>query len=449
MYEAWNKAVDMLLRAYFESIRFFIIIVTIVGLYYGEFPVEGIFIFTLTIFIISHIVSITSSKLSKTKLNFLKISLLGIITSLIAVYFSLPNESVYFKSCFFIYFFILWKKGMNFLINEEDLVMYRNKFILSLIIILILTLITFGLGASDWYFNILSKYLISYIAISIIFLARTSLIEAYNKKYSNSINKNRNILVFTVLSTAIVLLIVLLTSTDFFGLGEVWVVDYISNLIVNLLSIIIYPIILLLSNIVIKFREYILTKNPVTISPKGDLAIMQQFYTEEYKDSIAIKAIEILKWVIILVLFALILYYIYKAFKELYFEVQDEEKEWEDREFILSVNDIKKGVKNQMVNLISKIKRVFKKTNGFNELPIIRRVYLETILKLSKRGFIFKNYFTPNEYLSQITDKKYIDAGLDILTDYYNEARYSNNKITKSKNEQALGIKEEINNIID
>lgn len=347
---------------------------------------------------------------------------------------------------------ILWLKGIGAVSYDDDYKTAKNRFALNIIVLLSLTMINFFMQNFVFIYKITEVYLPIYFIIQILYFARSSLLNAYRGKNINTINMTRNVRIFNIISSLITLTILLLIMTNFFGAGDFKIVSgamsFILKVIEKVLRIVFYPVLLLLSKVaqlVSKKLDKYSDLFEKTLSSFGDRLDSRHDELFFIENPIVNLIFVFIKWTIFAVLVFFILFFIFRKMKDISPYKVDEIEEGEEKDFVLTIKNVKHILNKRVKNLISKI--VNRKTNDLGSLHIIRRLYIEVILKLNKKGYRFERCDTPNEYLSNIDDNRYVNAGLNKLTQYYNEVRYGRKEIKSSSIAECVNIKANIDKI--
>lgn len=212
------------------------------------------------------------------------------------------------------------------------------------------------------------------------------------------------------------------------------------------MEIVLYPIIILTT----KLAELIFKKADLSRLGRLNVGKTPEEIEKMANETLSVKTqiiIEkiffIVKWGIIVLIIYVILFYLIKALKDksLYTSVDDVD---EEKEFILSSKDIPRRMSKSFRKLFSRVSGLFSKNSNILNLNTIRRIYIDTILTLKAEGYEFKNYHTPNEYLSSLEKSKYTNTGIYDLTKVYNDYRYGRKEPSKEKVEECMRVKRNI-----
>lgn len=380
------------------------------------------------------------------------IVLFALAISLASAFITSKEITIAFVVIYFIIYLLVWYKSMVSIIDERDNESTKKSFKIGVIFFIIMVLIISVNNGKSITAQKIKMFFPLYVGASLSYFATVNLATAYNKKNTNSLNKVKNIKIINLISTSLILLILLFTLTGFFGVWEKIfsskIVKTVGFLLQKIIEFIVYPLALLITKTV----EYIYSRAKHSLFEQ-----LNNGERVEETETIVIEALSpkaqfvidilstIIKWGIIIMIIYLIIIYIIKTINNRKLSKNKEEEDEEEKEFILSPKDIKKEMGKSLRKIASNVSRLFlKPKNHSQDLPIIRRIYLDTILHIEEKGYKFQNYYTPNEYLSTIKDSKYINAGIKDLTDIYNDCRYSGKEPTKEKVEKCISIKNSI-----
>jgi len=445
-----NDISNFIVKSLFEAHRVFLIATILcIGLFstneINNISLSLLFLFTFLVLIVSYIITGITFKNSDGETNYRKLSsILGLIISFILVLF-IRNTSVTFKAFYFFYFVILWINGIKIYFDSYDSSSYTQKFIISIVVILI-TSITISITHWDWISENLSRYFLPYLFIWLILMSRMNLHEAYSSNEKNSIDKSKNTLKFNIL-TLILIAFISLPSFLF---------KFNPKNLISLISKGFYYILLgfgyiftMLYNLIGKFthseERYTEFQKKLTENLGEETQQELDFLSEPYRA--ANITVEVLKWIFIIAFAILLTVYIYNLLKDSFKSNKESNKGDEIKDFILTKEDLLNSIKSPFSNLYKNISNIFKREHDDNKLPTIRKLYCDSLIFFSNKGYEFKKYFTPNEYLDSISEEKYKDNSFDKLTNYYNKARYGGKVISSEEENDAINIVNELTEI--
>ncbi len=458
MFNFLDTISGFLLRTISIVLRYILLPFTFAVLTFQRFisglSINSIFVLGLINYCLSFFISFAFSKLPNKHLKLRYIMFfLSIIVSFFTSFFFIDNQEILIRLISFIVYFFLWKKGIENYIDDEDIETINNSIVISIILFLVTGSLVFFFRFSLWYFSEIKLYLIFYFIITFLYLARTSIIDAYNKKMARTVNKKTNIFIFNCISTINVTFFSLAVLSNFFGLGNLAFFNSIGNAFYNfigkLLMKLLYPVISIFAKLSEAIKESfninILKSFQNMKENTEDISQIMDF-KDQYNETIGDLIINFTKWFVLIVGFIVIAYLIFINIKRLYSRTKEvDTADGEEKEFILTAEDIKKGFRKKLNELFSKLSSEAKKNyNNETKLPIIRRIYLDVITMLSKKGYEYKKYYTPNEYADLFDGNELHSSELGTLTNYYNKVRYGNKKLDEKEIDEASSIKNKL-----
>lgn len=375
---------------------------------------------------------------------------LAAILSIISALITSKNIFVFY----IITYLLIWYKSIMSFIDERGIYSNKKTFIITFMFFLGVVFILNLFDRDSITTQNLKLIFPMYLGVSLSYFASSNLEAVYNKRSSNSLNKGKNIKIINVISNALILLILIFTLTGFFGVWEKIlssnIIKSIWLIIQKIIGVIIYPVLYLLSKII----NLIFRKADFSILEKlnsGEVPEDVEKITRNTSSSSTHVILEyianIVKLGIAILIIYIIIMYIIKAIsnKKLSSDVVEDE---EEKEFVLSSKDISKRMKKSINRLLSNASMIFSKNkNNSNYLPIIRLIYLDTLLKLKEEGHEFSSHYTPNEFLSTLEDTKYVNTGIHDLTQVYNDFRYGGIEPTEEEIKRCTKVKNNIVNI--
>ena len=105
-----------------------------------------------------------------------------------------------------------------------------------------------------------------------------------------------------------------------------------------------------------------------------------------------------------------------------YFEIR-KAKKYKDPEFIKGYTDVSTRI--QISPFKRKKKNKFKNYKNMNNREKVRFLFYKRVRKEVKRGYLYKDYKTPRENISDMLNDKYLIKNSEEMIDIYNEARYN------------------------
>lgn len=382
--------------------------------------------------------------------NKLSISVAAIGLSLISSIITADEIVVIHIIIYFTIYLFVWYRGLISITEKTDLTSAKSSFILNTVIFVSMIIFLNIFAGDSITTQRIKMYFILYIGAALSYFARVNLENAYNKRNINSLNKMKNIKIINIISTSIILIILLFTLTGFFGiwnkiLGSNIVISM-GNIILKAIEVILYPIVWL----IMKLAESVFKRGdfagfPILNAPEGaekaedTAAEILSPGTQAFISTL----FNIAKWAVLIIIMYLIIRKMIKAINRKDF-LEDEEED-EEREFILTPDEVRKKVKDTLNKLATNISGLFSKNKENNRgIPVIRSIYLDIVLILEEKGYKLLSYLTPKEYLSTLENTKYINAGMKDLTQAYNDFRYGGKEPTDEKVKELIDIKRAI-----
>lgn len=444
MYRKVNIISKTLIKGSYDVFKTFILFIAIVAFFFSNIPRDFSLRIIITNGVINYIFSLALIYVGYKKLNMKKLlkgifPFLAVVISLLFAFYT-NDYSITLKFLTFIYYIYMWKRGIDFTEEDKTPQMFTSELVLLYIEIFLIGFFVNVFGSRDLYLMLIKKYLLVFIVLSILQLMRLNLTTVYEGVNINTINKSKNILRFNILSIVIVSLILILVFTNYFGFGNLnYVIDLLKRIYQIFGKVIItvmYPLAWLLAKIS-KLLNLSFPEREDNSETEVEESKMQDMYDQE--GSLNIEPIlMVLKWSVFIIIGLVIIYIMYKKIRNIYISNKSTSSKDMEKEFVLSKRDIKKGIKkrfNQINNIISK----YMEGNNLKNLPVIRRLYAEKVIKLNKQGYEYKKHYTPNEFKDYINSKKE-EKSLELLTKYYNSARYGNKNITKKEIEEYIKL---------
>lgn len=449
-----NNISGFLVKSISEIMRYVLVMITILGfLFFNDLKtlnINFVLFFGIVNYGLSYIMADYLKKRSHQN-SYMKIifPIIGIGACIVSVLYLQDIQIPTFKLAVMVVYILLWKKGMDSNINDDDIQTIRKVMLFSLIIISIVVFFAMFVTAftvTGWYLNMFKIYVPVYLIVTLLYMDRVSRTNAYSRYYTNTINKEKNINRFNIISTSIVVLCLL---TIFVGEYSI-VLKSGFNVINKVLEIILYPVALLGAKLS-SFMEKLFARRIEDIDFKGNnisdeakKEIAEKWLSigpDKYGNQI-VQIINIFKWILFAIFVGVVGYLLYKNFRELFYTEKENEVEGEEKDFVLPTAKSLSKLKKSFSNLGDRFRR---HSNNIKGLPTIRRIYIQMVEKLKDKGYEYKKNYTPNEYLSNIDkEETYRQKGFDIITEYYNKLRYGNKELDENEIKNALEIKEQM-----
>lgn len=135
-------------------------------------------------------------------------------------------------------------------------------------------------------------------------------------------------------------------------------------------------------------------------------------------------------------LLILVIYLFFKAASKIYYKINENR----NREYTEVIESIERDI-NKSEKLKSKLKKLFRKKGSPREEIIYK--YGEVVEAAAKKD-IFKKYMTPSQLKHVIKIKMRIGGNIEVITELYNEAKFSTHNIEKDKQNKMV---ENVNNL--
>ena len=442
-----NNISNFVIKSLFEAHRIFLIgTILCVGFFstddISKISMSLLFLYTFLVLITSYVLTEITFKKGNGETSYRKTStMLGLIISLALVFF-MKDTNITFKAYYFFYFMILWINGIKIYLDSDTSSSYTQKFITSLVAIL-LTVVTIAITHWNCIFGNLGRYFLPYLFIWLVLMSRMNLNEAYSSNEKNTIDKSKNTFKFN-LFTLILITIISLPSFIFkfnptnllnFALSGF---NYLLKGFSHVFALL-YKFLGKFANGEERVSEF---QSNVAENLGNETQESLDFLNNPYKA--ATITVEVIKWIAIIAFTIFLTVYIYKLLKDIFKSKDANIKSDEIKDFILTKEDMINNLKNPFNNLYKNISKILKKEQNDKKLPIIRKLYCDSLEFLISKGYKFKKHFTPNEFLESIDEDNYKNNNFDKLTSYYNEARYGNKSTSNDKEKDAIKIVNEL-----
>lgn len=451
MYTRLNNLFNLIIKGLFETTTISIAGVLFIYIFLGidnDLVSNKILALSLTNYLCAYALNnyVLRESIVNDKNKFV-IGLASVVISFLSATITSGEKIAIHVVIYFIMYLFVWYKSITSITEKKDLSSARNSFVAKIVFIICMIIFLNIFAEDSITLQKLKMFFIIYVGVALSYFATINLENAYNRKYTNSLNKMENIKIINMITTIIILIILLFTVTGFFGIWDKVmssnIVMTIGNTLLKIIEIILYPIVL----IIMKIAEKIYRRGNFSeldgLNTTEGIEGTEDFIREDLSpaaEAVLTTLFNIIKWTILILIIYLIIRQIIKAINRK--ALISNEEDDEEKEFILTPKDIRNKIKKSLNNIVINVKRIFSKPNS--ELPIIRRIYLETILILEEKGFKFSSYFTPNEYLSTLEDSKFKNANITYLTETYNDCRYGNKEPTEENIDNCIKIKKDI-----
>lgn len=468
MYRRVDFAADFITKASSQVVWAFLVTINFLTLFrlmlledLSSYNADIIFSLSFLNYVLSHIASnlIDKSKRKYPKIIFI-IPVIASIISLATVIFLMKDFPNHIRIALFFYYLILWKKGVDFSVDEYDVGTYKKGFWITFILIstwLIFLILLMGVREDFSYKWVFMRYFPVYLIVSVLTLFRLVFLDAYDNRFKNTINSEKNIFRVNVFSIVSISVVIVLILTNYFGTG-VGGVNFIYNVVNQIIDLILIGLSYIVAGIDMVLMKVIGTNLlNIFMTILNFIVRFIDFVTRFGEDAnpekvkVTDKMVEnianIGKNVALILIFLVIIFVIISKLRNVLNKKQRRiTLDGEQKDFILkdellngSIISLFKGMRNNLSNMFSKEKIS-------NTLPIIRKIYIKVLKATAKKGHVFKKHYTPNEYLQkEIKGSSLDEIGFDQLTRYYNEVRYGKKKLNDKNIEEAQLIQDRIN----
>jgi len=465
MKKVLNNLSAMLIKSFYEVLRISLLMLAFITIVFldieGAYKIEKIILISYLNYIISAGLTFIIGKKDKGVLAPEKIiPIVAIMTVLVSIFVFMKSFPVPYKMAALIALPMLWKRGSNYRIHKDGIEQTKRAFLISTVVLFIYLYLLFTLNSHVLYSDIINVYFPLYIIVSLLHTNMINLSTAYEESYSNSINQDENISKFNLISILVSIILMGLVLTRFFGLWE-------SNFFLNslksirdgfaeVLVIVSYPFARVMYFIIFRFRKWIQQFNSVddneenNVEGEVDEVTDDEFIDEEFVDDYVMdeglaKAFTYISWILMAAIGLFIMYKLYKYLKKGLLDDKNKIGN-EEREFVLSFNDILEGFKKPFRNLFEGMTKSLNK-NYFKELHEVRKTYILMVKRLINLGFNRKSFHTPNEYLSSVKGQGYDKSEFTTLTKLYNKVRYGKKELSDVELDNVLEIKSKIDSM--
>ncbi|MTI47407.1 hypothetical protein [Sporosalibacterium faouarense] len=422
----------------------------------APYNADIIFVLSLINYILSHILAylINRNKKKYPKIIIL-VPILASFISLFTCIYVMEDFPNHIRVGLFFYYLILWKKGVDFSVDEIDISTYKKGFWVSFVIVFswfIFLILLMGIRQNFFYKWLFMRYIPIYLIISLITMFRLTFVDAYDNRFKNTINSEKNVFKVNIASLIIVLFALTLILTNYLGtgvhgvnfiylvikkiidiaiLGFSYIVIAIDGIFKRIIGINFFTLFMIIISFVVKFINFV-TKYGRDSNPQ------KVKISDEMAESIANIGRNVAFAIVFTVIILLIIYRLMKAI-----EIKKRQIiiDGESKEFVIREEISNRLLVNRFRNMIGKGNRLYRRRNNFKDLPIIRQLYIKAVMKAGNSGYIFKKQYTPNEFLSKgLKGSDFEGEGFNKLTEYYNKVRYGGEELEDKVIEEAILI---------
>lgn len=424
----FDKIIGLLTKSLYLTLRVFLIFVIPLNILFsnlfGSYNTDILLIVSILLYLISllitkQILSTEENKQKNAKI-FLFISLiLSVVLSLILF----NNMPIYIYALGILYFIFLLYDSVKNSTRKENLDRELNstiKTILIFIVLIVLAKISLDKPAVS-----LNRYLILYFLISLVYLCRINIKSEYESMYHDTINKSKNMVLFNIISVALIAFLYLSKDITYIIINGF---KYFAGIILKFAEFVITKIIYYIAY----FFVFLISKTPlfkkkieyedINISDIESTKIVLESSSGSNIIGYIIKSLLLIFFILIIIK---IIKAIYKKIAE-YLTKQSETEDTEEKEFVYEGGYLLNNIKNRIQNIMNKLR-------SKEELYYIRKIYKNNVNKLISKGYMFKKYYTPNEYIKKLPQEQVKELKFNELTKAYNDYRYGHNMSVKYK----------------
>lgn len=354
---------------------------------------SGVILYLLIILLIKFL-------FNRTKLKLIN-SFVSIITLLCISYYIL-SKIIFEYHRFYIFYLlaIMILAILSFKQEDNSIIAIRDKYILSFLLLITL------LWSIKNFAQAIKIYFPLYLIMCLLSFIHEKIFKEYNDATANIINEKRNKEVFNLSLVFLSSVIIIFFTTDFYNN----VFFYMKSFFSRALYFILKPI----SKIVNLFYKYVLYK---AVNWGGDPG--------ELINPVSVIIIWIVVgWCILLFIYSIILKKNIKLRKE-YFGIWD-------------------SIRDRFISCMEKLGGSAigeGKRDAINNLHQIRKIYIDLVKILNKKGIDYDKSYTPNEYEEIIKNTELKDTDISEIIKIYNEVRYGNKNVSKEDIWRAYKIK--------
>jgi len=278
-----------------------------------------------------------------------------------------------------------------------------------------------GIGQLTWYLSELQPFYTVFFLSVIMNLISMNLKSAYQEASANIMQKSRRVLAFNIVSIVLLTLSILGLTVLFSNVSLGWLED--------IIRIALMPVAQFGTWFSSRIKDRAIRNQRSDSSGEiqswsDRVEEMQEGMSEEMPIHTESPWDQYIEWFfVVAVIIALIglAYYLTRQIEKRRVRNEDLES-GEFRETLLSGEYIKKKISKRLDEITDRINRVLGRKK--NELPLIRKLYREYMLYISKKGVVVLDTMTPNEILENDRRKRGQKEKPTLLTEMYNKHRY-------------------------
>lgn len=433
----FDKIIGLLTKSLYLTLRIFLIFIIPLNILFlnlfKNYNSDRLLIVSLLLYLISLIITKKILYKEKDKQKNTKLFLfISLITAAALSIILFKNMPIYIYAVGIIYFVYLLYDSVKNSTQKENL----DKEINTTIKTIILAIILIGLGRifSDNSTIGLNRYLILYFLISLVYLCRINIKSEYESIYHDTLNKSKNMALFNIISILLITFLYISRDITYVIISGF---KYLVNIVLHAIGFIITKIV----NLILYVFVFIINKTPLfakqITNKEMNISEAEESTELVLESSSSSNIIETILKVILIILFVIIIIKVLKIiYKKIigYLIEHSETEDTEEKEFVYENKYILESIKNKIQQIISKYKNK-------EELYYIRKIYKNCVNKLIAKGYIFKKYYTPNEYIRKIPLEEINELEFRDITKVYNDYRYGQEMSINNKHNSKIGYK--------
>lgn len=253
---------------------------------------------------------------------------------------------------------------------------------------------------SSKFIEVVKFYFPIYMIVSILYIIQLNILRQYTDSSANAIDEDKNISMFNIISVITVGVSILIFTTGY--LKKMW--DFLIFITPKLIYIVLKQVSIIIAwiyeNIFYKLYVYRFMKKLCE--------------SNEVVDTVMLCCSTILFTSFIIVSIYFMLKFRYKT--------KNKTRKVNFIEMIKSILLFTSDNPGEHIKL--KMKKI-------KNLHIIRKLYIDTVKILDRKGIEYNNLYTPNEFNEVIENSEFKDKNISHIVRLYNELRYGNKDISK------------------
>lgn len=350
------------------------------------------------------------------------------IAAILQLYFITYNGEAIWGSLIVFIILIYIYKNWNVDINYGMIIFHIKRFfkILTILGLYVSVLCYAGVFTRD-----VNNMFIMYIA----FFLLSILVVREGRIYSYKIKSKKNLLIDALLIASIMILSIK-ELMMFFVNSFAHIFNIVYNAILNCFTFLVNLLyIYIIKPLIDKLRLLFHHASKAQVNKQGDTSSQNDFLKKladdnrDYKKGVHMSnTMEIVLSITIAIIIAIVVIKLIKKHNSKVFNSNSYITEKREK-IVDKIDDKSKDKKNSFIKKIASIFNLGKDTNS--KILVMYKSFLNiTYIK----GF-FKKYMTPTELKNKMTNGKYDADSLKVITEVYNEAKFSNHKLHENSSE--------------